>query len=193
MNPSPWFSILSVFGDVLLWDFDHSCSCAVESHFYLKALLLIRYFNFLTYLYFLLSFVPWVSPQAFAHFYEKHAVVRLIGRQIGMRTLLLLFSPCPSPSPGECSHSCLLRWWCHPTISSSVTPFSSCLQSFPASVSFLMNWLFEPGGQSTGVSPSASVLPMNIQGWFPLGLPGLTSLLSKRLSRFFPRTIVQMH
>ena len=81
--------------------------------------------------------------------------------------------PCPSPSPGVCSNSCPLNWWCHPSISSSVGPFSSCLQSFPASGSFPVSQLFIPGGQSIGSSASASVLPMNIQGWFPLGLTGL--------------------
>ena len=77
-----------------------------------------------------------------------------------------------------CSISCALSRWCHPTISSSVIPFSSCLQSFPASGSFLMNQLFTSGGQSIGASALASVLPMNIQGWFPLGLTGLISLHS---------------
>ena len=78
--------------------------------------------------------------------------------------------PCPSPSPRVCSKSCPLSQWCHPTIASSVAPFSSCLQSFPASVSFSMSWLFKSGGQSIGASASASVLPMNIEGCFPLGL-----------------------
>ena len=86
-------------------------------------------------------------------------------------------------SPGDCSNSCLLSWWCHPTISSSVVPFSSCPQSFPASGSFLVSWLFTSGGQSIGAS--ASVLPVNIQGCFPLGLTCLISLLSRRLSRVF--------
>ena len=76
-------------------------------------------------------------------------------------------------------------WWCHPTISSSVVPFSSCPQSFSASGSFPVSWLFTSGGQSIGASASASVLPMDIQGWVPLGLTGLISLLSKRLSRIF--------
>ena len=88
--------------------------------------------------------------------------------------------PCPSPSPRACSDSCPLSRWCHPTILSFVIPFS-CLQSFPASGSFLMNWLFTLGGQSIGAS--ASVLPMNIEAWFPLGLTGLISLQSKRLSK----------
>ena len=90
--------------------------------------------------------------------------------------------PCPSLLPGVCSNSCLLCWWCHPTLSSSVTAFSSCPQSFPASGSFQMSQLFASGGQSIGVSASTSVLPMNIQGWFPLGRPGLISMQSKRLS-----------
>ena len=77
--------------------------------------------------------------------------------------------PCPSPSPRACSNSCPLSWWYHPTISSSVVPLSSCFQSFPASESFLMSQLFASGGQSIRASPSASVLLMNIQGWFPLG------------------------
>ena len=101
--------------------------------------------------------------------------------------------PCPSPSPEACSNSHPLSWWCHPTSSSSVVPFSSCLQSFPASGSFLMGWLFESGGQSIGASASASVLPMNIQGWFPLGWTGLISLHSKGLSRVFSSTTVQKH
>ena len=87
--------------------------------------------------------------------------------------------PCPSLSPRVCSNSCPLSQWCHPTISSSVVPFSSCPQSFPASGSFPMSQLFPSGGQSIGASASTSVLPMNIQGWFPLGWSGLISLLSK--------------
>ena len=89
--------------------------------------------------------------------------------------------PCPLSSPEACSNSCPLSLWCHPTSSSSVVPFTSCLQSFPASWSFLMSWLFTSGGQSIGASASASVLPVNIQGWFPLGLIGLISLQSKGL------------
>ena len=89
--------------------------------------------------------------------------------------------PCPSPTPGACSNS----WWYHPIISSSVNPFS-CLQSFPASGSFPMSQFFISGGQSIGVSASASVLPMNIQGWFPLGLTGWISLQAKGLLRVFP-------
>ena len=100
---------------------------------------------------------------------------------------------CPSLSPGACSNSCPLSQWCHQTISSSVVPFSSYLQSFPASGSFPMSQLFPSGGQSIGASASTSVLPMNIQGWFPLGLTGLISLQSKGLSRVFSNTTVQKH
>ena len=100
---------------------------------------------------------------------------------------------CPSPTPGACSNSCPSRQWCHSTISSSVVPFSSHPQSFPASGSFPMNQFFASGGQSIGVSASASVPPMNIQDWFPLGLTGLISLQSKGLSRVFSNTIVQKH
>ena len=99
--------------------------------------------------------------------------------------------PCSSPSPGACSDSCSLNQWCHPTILSSVIPFSSCLQSFLASGSFLMSWLFTSGGQSIGTS--ASVLLTNIQDWFPLGMNGLISLLSRGLSGVFSNTTVQKH
>ena len=84
--------------------------------------------------------------------------------------------PCPSPTPRACSNSCPSSWWCHPTISSSVIPFSSYLQSFPASGSFTMSQFFASSGQRIGVSASASVLPMNIQDWFPLGWTGWISL-----------------
>ena len=98
--------------------------------------------------------------------------------------------PCPSPLPGACSNSCPSSWWCHPTISSSVVPFSSCPQSFPASGSFPMSQFFAWGSQSIGVSASTSILPMNIQDWFPLGLTGWISLQSKGLSRVFSNTTV---
>ena len=94
--------------------------------------------------------------------------------------------------PGAYSNSCPLSRWCHPTISSSVIPFSSCLQSFPASGSFPISQLFASGGQSTGASASASVLPISIQGWFPLRLTGLI-LQSKGLSRVFSNTTVKKH
>ena len=101
--------------------------------------------------------------------------------------------PCPSPTPGVYSNSCPLTWWCHPTISPSVVPFSSCCQSFPASESFQMSQLFTSGGQNIGVSASASVLPMNIQDWFPSGWTGWISLQSKGLSRVFSNITVQKH
>ena len=100
---------------------------------------------------------------------------------------------CPSPTSRACSNSCPYSRWCHPTISSSVVPFSSCLQFFPASGSFLMSQFFASGGQSIGISASASVLPMNIQDWFPLGLTGWISLQTKGLSRVFFNTTVQKH
>ena len=107
-------------------------------------------------------------------------------RPHGLRHIRLT---CPSLSPRVCSNSCPWSQWCNPTISFSVTPFSSCPQSFPASGSFPVSWLLASGGQS--IRASASVLPMNIQGWFLLGLTGLISLLSKALSRVFSNTTVQ--
>ena len=101
--------------------------------------------------------------------------------------------PCASPSPSICSNSCPLSQWCHPTISSSVIPFSSCLQSFPASGSFLMGQVFASGGQSVGASASASVFPMNTQDWSPSGWTGWISLQSKGLSRVFSNTTAQEH
>ena len=98
--------------------------------------------------------------------------------------------PCPSPTSRACSNSCPLSWWCHPVISSSVIPFSSCPQSFPASRCFPMSQ-FIYGGQSIGAS--VSVLPMNIQDWFPLGWTGWISLRSKGLSRVFSNITVQKH
>ena len=101
--------------------------------------------------------------------------------------------PCPSPTPRVYSNSCPLSWWCHPAISSSVVPFSSCPQSLSASGSFPMSQLFPWGGQSIGVSASASVFPMNTQDWYPLGWNDWISLQSKGLSRVFSNTTVQKH
>ena len=98
-----------------------------------------------------------------------------------------------TPTPGVYSNSCPSSWWCHPAISSSVVPFSPCPQSLPASGSFPMSQLFAWGGQSTGVSASVSVLPMNTQDWSPLGCTGWISLQSKGLSRVFSNTTVQKH
>ena len=101
--------------------------------------------------------------------------------------------PYPSPTPRACSNSYPLSQWCHPTSSSSVTPFSSCLQSFPASGSFSRSQFFTSGGQSIGTSASASVIPKNIQDWFPLALTDLISFLSKGFSRVSSNTTVQKH
>ena len=119
----------------------------------------------------------------------SHSVVSKSLRPHGLQHTRL---PCPLPLRA-CSNSCPSSQWWHPTISSSVIPFSSCLQSFPASGSFPMSQFFTTGGQSVEVSASASVLPMNIQDWFPLGFTGLISLLPKGLSRVFFNTIVQKH
>ena len=100
---------------------------------------------------------------------------------------------CPSPTPGVHPNSCPLSRWCHPAISSSVVPFSSCPQSLPASGSFPVSQFFTSGGQRIGVSASASVLPMNIQDWSPLGWTGWISLQSKGLSKVFSNTTVQKH
>ena len=108
----------------------------------------------------------------------------------GLQHIIL---PCPSATPGACSNSCPLGQWCHPTISSSVVPFSSVLQTFPASGCFLMSQFFASGGQSIRALASASALPINIQDWFPLGLTSLISLQSKGPSRVFSNTIVQKH
>ena len=102
-------------------------------------------------------------------------------------------SPYPLPTPRACSNSCPLSQWCHPTISSSVIPFSSCLQSFPESGSFPMSQFFTSGGQSIGVSASTSILPVNFQDWFTLGWTGLISWQPKGLARVFPNTTVQTH
>ena len=122
---------------------------------------------------------PW--PFILAFFPKYNAVVHLLSHVQLQHDRL----PCPSLSPKVCSDSCPLSQWCHPTVSSFVIPFSFCPQSFPASGSFPMSWLFASGGQSIWVS--ASVLPVNIQDWFPLGWTGWISLQSKGLSRQSPR------
>ena len=101
--------------------------------------------------------------------------------------------PCPSIPPRICSNSCPLSQWGHPAISSSASPFSSCPQSFPTSGSFSMSWFFASGGQSIGSAASASILPMNIQGWLLFGLTGLIPLQSKRLLRVFSSITVWKH
>ena len=118
----------------------------------------------------------------------SHSVMTNSLRPHGLQQARL---PCPLPNPGAWSNSCPLSQWCHTTISSSVIPFSSCLQSFPASGSFLRSQFLASGGQSIGAS--VSVLPMNIQDWYPLGFTGLISPQSKGLSRVFSNTTVQKH
>ena len=117
----------------------------------------------------------------------------LVSNSLGPHGLQHTRLPCPSPASRACSYSCPSSPWCHPTISSSIIPFSSCLQSFPAWGSFPMSQFFTSGGRSIGASASASVHPMNIQDWFPLGLTALISLQSKGLSRVFSNTTVQKH
>ena len=120
----------------------------------------------------------------------SHSVVSNSLRPHG---LLRTRPPCPSPTPRVHPNPCLSSQWCHPTIYSSVVPFSSHLQSFPASGSFVMSQFFTSDGQNIRASASASVLPMNIQGWFPLGWTGWISLHCKGLSRVFSNTTVQKH
>ena len=130
------------------------------------------------------------STVIFSSVQFSHSVVSDSLRPHGLQHARL---SCPSPTPRAYSNSCPLSWWCHPTISSSVVPFSSHFQSFPASGSFPLSQFFASGGQSIGVSASASVLPMNIQDWFPLGWTGWISLHSKGFSRVFSNTTVQKH
>ena len=136
---------------------------------------------------------PWVYM---LKFYSPMWLYLEVGSLLGK---LLLFScseqqharlPCPSLSPGVCSSSCPLTWWCYRIISSSAASFFFCLQSFPASGSFSMSWLFTSGSQSIGASVSSALLPINIQNWFPLGWTGLISLNSKGIWRVFSNTTV---
>ena len=138
-----------------------------------------------------------LAPDWILLLWRPRSPVSFMAHQQPFKLLLLLFScsvmsdslqshglqharlPCPSLSLRVCSNSCSLNWWCHRTISSSVTPFSSCLQSFPASGSFPMSQYFASDGRSTGTSASASVLSVHIQRWFPLGLTGFVSSLSQ--------------
>ena len=117
----------------------------------------------------------------------------VISNSLQLQGLQYARFPCPSPIPRAYSNSCPSSRWCHPIILSSVIPFSSCLQSFPASGSFQMNQLFTSGSQNNGVSASTSVLPMNTQDWSPLGWTGWISLQSKGLWRVFSNTTVQKH
>ena len=127
------------------------------------------------------------SPTSVSSVQFSHTVVSDSLQPHGLQHTRL---PCPSPTPGAYSNSCPLSRWCHPTISSSVAPFSSCPQSFTASGSFPISWLFPSGGQSIGAAAPASVLPVNVQDWFLLGLTGLISLQFKGFSRVFSNTTV---
>ena len=139
----------------------------------------------------LLSCIP---PHTMHHISQLSQFSRsVMSDSLWFHRLQLARPPCPPPTPRVCSNSCPLSRWCHPAISSSVVPFSSLLQSFPASGFFPMSQLFASGGQSIGVSASASVLPMNTQDWSPLGWTGWISLQSKGLSRVFSNATVQKH
>ena len=141
--------------------------------------------------------IPLLSGMLYKCVYFKVESVQfsslVMFKSLWPRVLQLARLPRPSASPGVCSNSCPLIQRCQPTISSSVVPFSSCCQSFPASGSFQMSQFFTSGGLNIGGSASASVLPMSIQDWFSLGWAGLISLQSKGLSRVFSNTTVQKH
>ena len=144
------------------------------------------------------KFMPWPLPSQSHRLWRDKELVSQFSRSVmsdslrphGLQHFRL---PCSSPFPGACWNSCPLTHWCHPTISSSVFPFSSCLLSFSESGSFPTSQLFTSGDQSIGTSASASILPLNIQDWFSLGLTGLISLQSKVCSRVFSNTTVQKH
>ena len=143
--------------------------------------------------------MPWSYRPHLIHFEYMRAVCSaqfshsVISNSLGCHGLQHTRLPCPLPTPRAYSNSCPSSWWSHPTISSSVVPFPSCLQSIPASGSFPVSQFFASGGQSTGVSTSMKNLPMNIQDWFPLGLTHWISLQSKGLSRVSSNTTVQKH
>ena len=125
----------------------------------------------------------WINSVQFSH--------SVISNSLWPRGLQHTSLPCTSPTPRACSKSFPSSLWCHPIISSSVVPFSSCLQSFPASGSFPVSWFFTSGGQCVGISAIASVLPMNIQDWFPFGWTGWISLQPKGVTRAFCNTTIQ--
>ena len=140
-----------------------------------------------------LLFLLNTMPSSFIHISSVQFTHSVVSDFLQPHGLQHTRPPCPLPTPGVYSNSCPWSRWCHPTISSSVIPFSSCPQSFPASGSFPMSQFFTSRSQSIEVSASASVIPMNIQDWFPLGWTGWISLLSKGLSRVFSNTTVQKH
>jgi len=135
----------------------------------------------------------WVENRSVVQFSSVQFSHRIVSDSLQLHGLQHARFPCPWPTPKAYSNSRPSCRWCHPTISSSAVPFSSRLQSLPGSRSFLMSWFFASSGQSTGVWASASVLPVNFQDWFPLGLTGWISLQSKGLSKVFSSTRVQKH
>ena len=139
------------------------------------------------------SFFSLKAGQMQAFFSSVQFIHSVVSNSLRPHGLQHARPPCASPTPRAHSNSCPLSRWCHPTVSSPVIPFSSYLQSFPASGSFQMSQLFASGGQRTVVSASTWVLPMNIQDWFPLGWTGWIALQSKGLSRVFRNTTVQKH
>ena len=143
----------------------------------------------LFFLFFFLLYIQFSSVQ----FSSVQFICSVVFNSLQLHGLQHSRPPCPSATPGIYPNSCPLSQWCHPTISSSVTPFSSCPQSFPASETFQMSQFFTSGGQSIGVLASTSVLPMNTQDWSPLEWTGWISLQSKGLSRLFFNTTVQKH
>jgi len=149
------------------------------------------YARFLNNFYYLLS--TYCVPNTFPYISSVQFSRSVVSDSLWPHELQHARPPCPTPTPGVHSNSCPWSRWCHPAISSSVVPFSSCPQSLPASESFPMSQLFTWGGQSIGVSASTSVLPMNTQDWSPLGWTSWISLQSKGLSRVFSNTTVQKH
>ena len=137
--------------------------------------------------------IKWAADMPPPHFSSVQFSCSVVSDSLWTHGLQHTRLPCPSPNSRAYSSSCPLSQWCYPTVSSSVIPFSSHLQSFPTSGPFPMSQFFASGGQSTGVSASTSVLPMNIQDWFPLGWTGWISLLPKGLSTVFSNTTVQKH
>ena len=170
-------------GKAPIFSWQLACSVMVLSSFAFKGVILIPtpYSKFAFY-----NTLFWViSSVQFSH--------SVMSNSLRPHELQHARPPCPSPTPRVHPNPCPSSQWCHPTISSSVVPFSSCLQSFPASGSFPMSQLFSSGGQSIGVSASTSVLPMNTQDWSPLGWTSWISLKSKGLSSVFSNTTVQKH
>ena len=133
------------------------------------------------------------NASSWSQVYDQFSSIQLLSRVRLFVTPQHAMPPRPPPTPGGHPNSCASSQWCHPAISSSVVPFSSCPQSLPASGSFPMSQLFTSGGQSIGISALASVLPMNTQDWSPLGWTGWISLQSKGLSRVFSNTTVQKY